>query len=80
MIQLPSNKITPHFQLLFMSKVDLSPVVPPLQQPKSSISTKVQKLQVPDYLQMYSANSPVIIGTPKGLIGWLSTPPSSSAA
>ena len=33
-----------------------------------------------DYLQMYSANSPVIIGTPKGLIGGLSTLPSSSAA
>ena len=35
MIHLPSNKITPHFKLLSMSKVDLSYLriheVPPLQ-------------------------------------------------
>ena len=40
-IQLLSNKITPHFQLLPMSKVDQSKLgiheVPPLQYPKSPI-------------------------------------------
>ena len=41
MIQLPSNKITPHFQRLPMSKVDQSYLrtheVPSLQLPKGSI-------------------------------------------
>ena len=41
MIQLPSNKTTPYFQRLPMSKVDQSYLhiheVPPLQSPKGSI-------------------------------------------
>ena len=61
MIQLPLNKITPHFQLLPMSKVDRSYLriheVPPLQYPKSSRIPPTQSIKKTAFSNIWLPNN-----------------------